>query len=710
MALFPKFAKVAGITFKHGIGSRVGQQSALALARRGLLNEVMLKKIPLPQGIAGKASGLPWGIQVLAKGRKRVHPLGWVPDDLLAKGYGKDVLFGAESKAAVFYRGQKSQNFGMRFGLPGEAEFMGGAAASSKGPIVGLGLGAAVAGTLLFSLLAKGDKEEAPLSNSLGKAHMGSGFPELGLGPMQRKTLTDFGSGFNPIKAIARKVGLTPEALIKSKEFQTALRNPITDTTGKYATRSFTAGAGSESVLQRWGEMSLPVKTSKGTIQGKFKFPFVEKKAHTGEMARIEAIATNRASAIKPNIPTGTVSKTQLNTFPDLYGLETKSGRVFSESLPGVTFDRYLSEIKELRPKIGITAAMRRTTDKYKLPYTSIGQIEKDIDAFRNQMRIVHKQTGLTHGDLSAGNVMLTPHGISAIDWAQPRALTRKLASKSKTDVFEQMTERYGTMSAHMDPDVTPRYISMMRREHPQVMAALEGPVAGFHRASWQREQGLAMGDLALKNLKGRAKIMSEAIPAQELKKFDWRLETSIDYMALDDLKATVQELKKSHRFTTPGLANRLEGMPDGGVASSLRQKMTDFGSPWQGPVVSEPMAEGMMAPTINNEIRGEGAKLSSMMIEGGFAPTSPELEHIAKNMPQAGKAAISQGSPATYMQNNVPLSTKIKIRGTSNGAGHVGNLANMVAANIPKSKVNINVQDHRTKLTPQRISDMMEG
>jgi hypothetical protein len=456
--------------------------------------------------------------------------------------------------------------------------------------------------------------------------------------------------------------------------------------------------------------MSLPVKTSKGTIQGKFKFPFVEKKAHTGEMARIEAIATNRASAIKPNIPTGTVSKTQLNTFPDLYGLETKSGRVFSESLPGVTFDRYLSEIKELRPKIGITAAMRRTTDKYKLPYTSIGQIEKDIDAFRNQMRIVHKQTGLTHGDLSAGNVMLTPHGISAIDWAQPRALTRKLASKSKTDVFEQMTERYGTMSAHMDPDVTPRYISMMRREHPQVMAALEGPVAGFHRASWQREQGLAMGDLALKNLKGRAKIMSEAIPAQELKKFDWRLETSIDYMALDDLKATVQELKKSHRFTTPGLANRLEGMPDGGVASSLRQKMTDFGSPWQGPVVSEPMAEGMMAPTINNEIRGEGAKLSSMMIEGGFAPTSLELEHIAKNMPQAGKAAISQGSPATYMQNNVPLSTKIKIRGTSNGAGHVGNLANMVAANIPKSKVNINVQDHRTKLTPQRISDMMEG
>jgi len=729
MVLFEGLQKIAGVSFGHR------QASIVALARRGMLNEVMLQKVPLSKGIVGPKSGLDWGIQVLAKGRKRVHHLGWVPDELLAQGYGKNVLFGAESKASVFYKGKKAGGlFGVRYGLPKESEFLGGAvaeaatAATPTGPgtfPLGLGLGAAVAGTLLFSFLNKRSESDelAPLSNSLGKAHGGTGFPESGIGPLQRKVLTDFGSGFNPIKAIARKVGMSLDDLIKTKAFQSALRTPMVETTGKYATRTMTAGAGSESVLQRWGEMSLPVTTSAGTKMEKFRFPFIEKKVSLPEKLKLEVAATKGVKetgkdleAIREalhkqasNPEAIKAARRDLNTFPELYGADVGSGRIFSEAIPGVTFDQYLTEVNRLKPKIGVAAALRQTTDKYKLPYTSLSQIEKDIDIFREKMQVVHKRTGITHGDLSAGNVMLTPYGISAIDWAQPRGLTRRLA-KTKADVFEQMTERYSTMSTYFDPELTPKYIQTLRREHPQLMAALEGPVADYHRGLWRKEQGQAISELALQNLKGKAKIMSEAIPAQELKRFDWRLETGIDYLALDELKMTVRELKQTHRFTVPGLANKLEGLSEGGLASEMRITGTDFGSPWQGPIVSAPMAHGMTAPSISPDVAEEGMKASAMMLEGGFMPTSPELKHMAQEMPEAAKAVISQGTPSTYMRNDVPLSSKIKIKGTSNNAGNARNLANIISANIPKSKVNISVRDHRSKLTPQVISDMIEG
>jgi hypothetical protein len=104
------------------------------------------------------------------------------------------------------------------------------------------------------------------------------------------------------------------------------------------------------------------------------------------------------------------------------------------------------------------------------------------------------------------------------------------------------------------------------------------------------------------------------------------------------------------------------------------------------------------------------GATPTMIGITGTPSPNLPNLnDNLPEHMRPMAPEQLGQTQMKAYLQDNVPLSTKIKIRGRVNDPLNLNVLSKAFSYNIPKSKVNIYVNDNRSKLTEQHISDIIE-
>jgi serine/threonine protein kinase len=761
MVLFPKFTKAAGVTFGHR------QKSITALARRGMLSEVMMEKVPFDYAKVGVDTGLNYAIKISAQGRKRIHDIGWIPKSILETGYGEKLPFGVFSKSNVLYRGGRFDRFGLRMGLPEEGMFKGiesgvehlghwmgtGTALLSniikentrvlKAGGTALGIGAGVG--LLYHFIKDNPDEQIFKSqqkgsdrgifDQLSRYHHSdiTGFSERGIGPGQRKEITDFGSGWDPARKIAKLAKQGLSELFESKGFQTALSRGT-----KIETLSAQQTGGALGVdLYKTTYKNQVLQYIKKRIPHDLK-TFAVPYRDAPSFATVQAGAQGEIDIGKRFLQL----PKKHDIAPSIYGFRKKGKyikEIYQEYIPGIT-TRQLFDTHDILAVRASNAQLAKGGSEYlikaaaqsKLPIKTHGDISNLLQKLKGQIEYLHSK-GIAHTDLHTGNVMLTPKGsgFAVIDWALANRFTRTEITRNRV-----VPDIGWAKNVKMDEESMKRMVG--------------------HFSVRMGQESKALKDIlpVLSSTHKNEAIFNKAYAS-----------TARQEDKLRDLVNRIKAGAKPRQRVTPTISVDTGSEISGLKVSKVAPKVSDWESPWKGPIVSGRTSDAMVQPSDlrdMNNIYGpklgdiplsvsstassymdelnvpigfqpgglsDGSRnmnlINSQAISGrmsrGATPTmigitgtpSPNLPNLNDNLPEhmrpMAPEQLGQTQMKAYLQDNVPLSTKIKIRGRVNDPLNLNELSQAVSSNIPKSKVNIYVNDNRSKLTEQHISDIIE-
>lgn len=734
------FSKIAGITFQHR------QASMIALAKRGMLNKVMVQKVPFDYASKGIDTGINYAVKISAQGRKRIHDLGWVPRDILEGGYAEKLAMNAKAQADVLYRGGRSGRMGMRIGLPGQEAFVNPEKviapwqkAAIAGGVVGAGL------TLSYSF----NKEPSafPNADQLSQYHKPDieGLPETGMGPFQRKHITDFGSGWDPLRRIAKIAQQNFNKFTYSDEFRTAIN--------KAKVEKVIAGGDTQAG-------SMGVDLMKTTLRGE-EFKFIRKRipGTQGEFNKLNNpfdFSTIQASALKEMRTERRLRSTlsdQENIIPTIYGAKRKGKNIselYQEYIPGATFKDINREFRDIysssessfsiwqkaAQNLGLGALFKTKT-----------QAGTAVEDFTMYMASLHKK-GVTHGDLNLGNVMFTPKspiGVVPIDFGLSGRFTTKGFLETKMAIEAGLThEQRLAKNLELDQDmlrnINKRMRDILSRPSAEEVAAKQAArtlprdvkpastndimveVNKHRQAVNAKTNDRAMARTVKKNIQENIGVPSTHRSVVAPKLSDWESpwqgpvvsgQMSDNMVAPSDTSGafrnifgpTDADIPLGVSSTAVSYMNEMRPPPVGlahqGLSGEARILNTDFGSKYQGPETSSTIAAHMAS--------GEAPSV----VNGFSGPPSPNMPVLGDNLPAPMAArtpeAMATHKTVSYMQDNVPLSAKINIKGTSNSNVNLHEVSQAILNNVPKSKVNVYVNDRSSKLTPQTISDMID-
>jgi serine/threonine protein kinase len=483
-----------------------------------------------------------------------------------------------------------------------------------------LGLGSGIFGLIAYNI-HKNNKKHNKIQ----------GLNEKGLASKQRKENTDFGSGWDPVRALARLFKQNYTKFLESGEFQTALEKgkliKVLSTKGKTAVASEVALYETSIKGEKFQYIRKQIPYNPLTYEKPYEkaFDFLGVQTHAEK-----EILTNKVFLTLPK-------KRQL--MPTTYG-HRRTGKylsdIYQEYIPGKSVIDFINELEgtmasksklELMQAGGPSAIFSQVAKRSGISLSSVGDINKLEKTLDDQMKFLYKM-GISHGDMNAGNMMLTSKGpgLALIDWGGMGAFSPGKVPKA--------WKQYDTE----------------RRE--------------YAIGTLRRLGGAASSDVA----KTRKHI-------------------------------------------------------DGLKVSKVSPTLSDWRSPWQGPTVSGDISEAMVTTSNlgNIDLSDYTAKDVSGRMAMGKAPTmvgitgtpSPNLPNLNDNLSEQIKpmtpGQLGRSQMTAYLQDNVPLSTKIRIKGRINDPLNINELSQSVSTNMQKSKVNIYINDDRSKLTEQQISDMIE-
>ena len=693
------FSKIAGVTFGHR------QASILSLARRGMLNEVMLEKVPFDYAAKGIKTGIDYAIRIAAQGRKRIHNIGWIPREALEKGYAQDIPFGSKIGASVFYRGGRSGRIGMRIGLPSEKEFIFPEVTDKISLIKRLHKGALLWGGTAAagaSIAYKLGNRDVPLEETkstakqiLDKQQQGaaqdifaqlrrvhdpdvSGLSEKGVGPLQRKQLTDFGSGW------------------QGNDLEINKSSPVV--------AAITGSQGIAGLPNTYGNLRI----AQGHLRGYMDL------WHGTTGKNIPGILE------KGLVPSAISAKDiVLASIFDPRGLMSdKASNVYLSAHPWVSKTHAAVQLeKGLGPTVENMKGLG-----YLSPKVRQAKGNGALFKVRVPMAQLKPQTVLTEQAspfMSMLSQTIMPKYTPTIDISAAKGIGRQY-------LIQQVPVEQGNIlwkEAQQLGNVTTK--------SPRNIKAAIGRL------------GMAMIPLGLIASAGYA-----FIPHSTEEKSENPL--IINRPELQDIPTGIvsKPMMKSHIVSQ---SHR----------SKVAPKLSDWESPWAGPTVSKEISDDMIYPSdLTNKYRqaydiseadmaisprppkyvpeislpqglskegisGASRIDDSMQISsrissgqspdtvGGFmAEVSPNLPNINNNLSDQmiprSPQQIASDQTVAYLEENIPLSTKVQIKGTTNKDVNIAELSQKITDNIPKSKVNISIRDNRTKLTPQKISDMI--
>lgn len=271
-----------------------------------------------------------------------------------------------------------------------------------------------------------------------------TGLSEQGFASQLRKVTTDFGSGWDPVKKVAEKLGVDFFDLLKSKGFQ------------KSVLEAWEGGRGATQLGKGIAGEAWKVTAS---YQG-FEIPLVAKVAHKAKIADAAAFGHAEDPAValfnEANILSDLTMASSQYT-PSLYRLHTqgagKASVLFEEFIPGKTLDKRFYEAFQ-------SLAQPATKEQILATRKTAGAFTPRELANMYETIGAEARLGWIGPDIHGQNVVLNEYGAFRIDYGSAKRISKQSPEIEKA-VGESAIEAHSLYARGISFQGEPSYLPL---------------------------------------------------------------------------------------------------------------------------------------------------------------------------------------------------------------------------------------------------------